>query len=129
MTQRIFDMENEQDYTELFKLFSPEIKRIKKLNDRTIILENYNGIVIDLPSCFNIKWGNLTYVDRPVDKSKWIGCLCFLSDCEENIKEHVDILTNIEDEDSYKYYARGSGHYKYCRPVKRSEIKFVEDND
>ena len=124
MTQRIFDMENEQDIKDLFGILPNSVMKI---------LQDPNGCEIYSYSAFsvtsgllNIKWGNKTYVDRPVDKSKWIGCLCWFWD-EKSDDKYIGILQKIEPERHTPYIKNNNMAWKNCRPVQKSEIKFVED--
>ena len=122
MTQRIFDMENEQDTADLFNLLPDTVARIEKMSGKQIMIHLHNcGWTADLP--LKIKWGDKKSVTRPVDKSKWIGCLCWFWDDEEDNKA-IGILHQIRKD---WFYRLGECGYSNCHPVKREEIKFVED--
>ena len=84
--------------------------------------ENY------LYSCqfFSINWRDKTGITRPVDESKWIGCLCWFWN-EYPKEKHLGILEKIETDYDHPYRVPIDRGYQYCRPVRRDEINFVED--
>lgn len=122
MAQRIFDMRNEQDVEDLFNILPDwvnEIKnelRIKLCGDKQSLTYPY-GLI-------NIQWGNKLYVSRPIDESKWIGCLCWFWDSGA---KRLGVLKGISD----GKYCKADTEYWYgnCRPVKREEVKFVGDGE
>lgn len=130
MSQRIFDMENEQDVKDLFDLLPDEaIKIIKpsyaKFGLLYTSIDSPAGGVLD---GINIKWGSHVSMMRPVDKSKWIGKLCWFWD--GNPDDYViDFLQNINENNLCGTYESSGGWYRNCRPLKREEIKFVEDGE
>ena len=126
MTQRIFDVDNPQDIKDLFDIFPDRYIRITR--------DEYNNMRIWSTDCgvdffapFAINWHNKTEITRPVDdESKWISCLCWFWDRDLSYKI-LGFLKKI-DRDYYAPYEEVSGCcYKNCRPVRRDEIKFVED--
>lgn len=124
MAQRIFDMENEQDKEEFFAALPDSIIRIEKWGDRETCL--CYGSYWNVTELFKIKWGNKVSIDRPVDKSKYIGCLCWFWD--ENPDNYViDFLQTINEKSMCGAYESSCAWYRNCRPVKREEVKFVED--
>lgn len=125
MTQRIFDVDNPQ---EIFDLFPDGVIRIEK-SDR----EDGQDIIIFDDDCWDythikINWRDKTEITRHADKSKWIGCLCWFVDDTGN--EYIGVLHAIRNgDDSYPYVCKNwiLRAFKNCRPVRRDEIKFVED--
>ena len=130
MTQRIFDMDNPQDVKDLFNILPNKVTTIVKdaFDNEEIKLYDKNNAYIDFCSCIRVNWRNKKEITRPVDDSKWIGCLCcFVGD---DGTEYIGILHAIRNgDDSYPYVCRSGilRAFKYCRPVRRNEIKFVED--
>ena len=126
MGQRQFDMENEQDVKDLFDILPSWVETIGPANDTNgmVVLGRHKMLVIDI---INVIFGPLDSVARPVDKSKWIGCLCWFRDN----KGHKEILgTLIKIKESHIYvmqYGRAEYEWQYCRPATREEIKFVEE--
>lgn len=128
MAQRQFDMENEKDVRDLFDILPDEaIKIIKPLHVKFGLL--YTSIDSPVGGVFdgiNIKWGSHVSMMRPVDKQKWIGCLCWFWD--DNPDHYViDFLQTINENNICGAYESSCAWYRNCRPLKRSEIKFVED--
>ena len=123
MTQRIFDVNNPQ---EIFDLFPDDVIRIEK-SDR----KDTQDIIIFNDDCWDythikIDWRDKTEITRPVDETEWIGCLCWFWDGNPEEK-YLGVLKKI-DRDYYGPYEEVSGkYYKNCRPVRRDEVKFVED--
>lgn len=128
MTQRIFDMENEQDVKDLFDILPDSVYKIS-VDFETGLIDTYypKGGISRWSLPLKIDWhNNIKEVYRPVDKSKWIGCLCLFKNLSQ--KGHVGILKNIDDF-SKKYVDEYGFNWTYCRPVKRDEIQFVEDGE
>ena len=125
MTQRIFDVTNPQDVKDLFDILPDKITKIvRNLN----VFECYDKDENYIYSCqiFSINWRNKTKITRPVDESEWVGCLCWFWDRNPEEK-YLGFLKKI-DRDYYGPYEEVGGYcYKNCRPVRRDEVKFVED--
>ena len=123
MTQRIFDVDNPQDVKDLFDIIPDRYIRITR--------DEYNNMRIwstdcgvDFTAPVAINWHNKTEITRPGDKSKLIGCLCWFSDSGAT-SEYIGLLSAI-DENS-KYQMKNGSRFSLCRPVRRDEVKFVED--
>ena len=123
MTQRIFDVDNPQ---EIFDLFPDDVIRIEK-SDR----KDTQDIIIFDDDCWDythikINWRGKTEITRPADESNLIGCLCWFWD--RDLKNKILGVLKKIDRDYYNPYEEVGGCcYKNCRPVRRDEIKFVED--
>lgn len=124
MTQRIFDVDNPQDVKDLFNIVPDRYIRITR--------DEYNNMRIWSTDCgvdfcapFAINWHSKTEITRPVAESDWIGCLCWF--LNENEQPRIAVMKRIGADTSYKYITTDGACYKYCRPVRRDEIKFVED--
>lgn len=123
MTQRIFDVNNPQ---EIFDLFPDDVIRIEK-SDR----KDTQDIIIFNDDCWDythikIDWRDKTEITRPVDETEWIGCLCWFWDGYPKEKS-LGILEKIDRVCSCPYKKVSGCCYQNCRPVRRDEIKFVED--
>ena len=68
---------------------------------------------------------NRTMTQRIFDESKLIGCLCWF--LNENEQPRIAVMKRIGADTSYKYITTDGACYLNCRPVRRDEIKFVED--
>lgn len=128
MTQRIFDVDNPQDVKDLFDILPDNVKAVSKdaLDNEQIELYDRDDIYIGFCSYIRINWRNKTEITRPVDESEWIGCLCYFWDEDPKYK-HFGILEKIDTECRTPYETSNGLSYINCRPVRRGEIKFVED--
>lgn len=126
MSQRQFDMENEKDVMDLFDILPNDIKEIKQVEGDTIYVQ-YNGYTGPL-DLFKIKWDKVKVVESPFNKLKWIDCLVKVWN-KSNEERKLCILWDWrKDEPNFVVRERGMCiRYKNCCPVKREEIKFVED--
>lgn len=127
MTQRIFDVDNPQDVKDLFDILPDDVKKVRWHPDDTVGILDKNGptTATDL---IRIAWRDKTEITRPVDKSKWIGCLCWFWG-DEKERAVLGELAKIYGP-GYLYYKKNNATtvgYEHCRPVRRDEIKFVED--
>ena len=131
--QRQFDMENEQDVKDLFDILPDTLSSIYKHPPKEriqLLHESYAELGEVINSVFKIKWGEKISVKRPVDKSKWIGCLVAMRDShDENwgMGTLIEIKENCEYPYSVKILSGRPTRFKQCRPIKKEEIKFVED--
>lgn len=124
MTQRVFDVNNPQ---EIFDLFPDNVKRIEKSaredTQDIIIFDNdswdYTHIKID--------WRDKTEITRPADETQWIGKLCWFWD--KNDQPFIAVLKRIESDAIYKYITTDGENYKCCRPVRRDEVQFANDDE
>ena len=124
MTQRIFDVDNPRDVKDLFDIVPDRYIRITR--------DEYNNMRIWSTDCgvdffapFAINWHNKTEITRPVDETKLIGCLCWFWD--DNEQPRIAVMKRIGADTCYKYITAGGPCYQNCRPVRRDEVKFVED--
>lgn len=121
MTQRVFDVDNPQ---EIFDLFPDDVIRIEKSDRKDgqdIII--FNDDRWDFTR-IKINWRDKTEITRPVDESQWIGKLCWFQE-EKNTMPFIGVLESIKG-DEYNCAAHLTP-CKVCRPVRRSEVQFVED--
>ena len=125
MTQRIFDLDNPQDLKDLFDILPDDVQEIQRGIDKTVKFYNRKGLSISFSDVLAINWRDKKEIIRPVDESKWLGCLCWFWDYNE--RPVIGILDRIATGMSYKYINTDEETYKCCRPVRRNEIKFVED--
>lgn len=130
MTQRIFDIENEKDYADLWDILPDEAEKARKVKTGIEFLDKDNEPCLYIHdgdggvSIIKINWYNKTEITRPVDYESMIGCVGWFWDDEENCKV-VGILTRYDEKRDIDYFLRNDGGY-YChfRPAKKSELKF-----
>lgn len=123
MTQRIFDVDNPQDIKDLFDVLPNNIVKIKWMPTKAGLFDNC-GLMLPT-DLFRIAWRDKTEITRPVDESNLIGCLCWFWD--DNEQPRIAVIKRIGADTSYKYITTDGACYQNCRPVRRDEIKFVED--
>ena len=126
MTQRIFDVDNKQDVKDLFELLPSGIQKIRWTANDSVVFLDKDGVIINSNSLFCIAWRNKTEITRPVDESKWIGCLCWFWDVDPEHKI-LGFLKKIDTLYGRPYQEMNGFFHQQCRPVRRVEIKFVED--
>lgn len=124
MTQRIFDVDNPQDVKELFDIIPDRYIRITRTDPGHLRVCS-TDCAVDFTAPIVINWRNKTKITRPVDETQWIGKLCWFWDNGE--PPVIGILDRIATDVSYKYINTGEETYKYCRPVRRDEVKFADD--
>lgn len=130
MTQRIFDMDNPQDVKDLFDILPDAVKKIypDPVNNE-IEFYDKDGVFVDSCAHIRVNWhGKKIAIVRPVDESEWVGCLCWFWDDKEEgaILGELDSIYGV----SCRYHRKNNVitvGYDHCRPVRRDEIKFVED--
>lgn len=128
MTQRIFDVDNPQDVKDLFDILPDAVKKIypDPVNNE-IEFYDKDGVFVDSCAHIRVNWhGKEIAIVRPVDESQLIGKLCWFTGSGATC-EYIGVLKAIVKSRSDKYQMENGGFYSYCRPVRRDEIKFVED--
>ena len=129
MTQRIFDVDNPQDVKDLFDILPDKTQKIcLGLGSNETEFYNKDGLYVNSCAHIRINWRNKKEIARPVDESKWLGCLCWFVGVDGS--EHIGVLHAVHNGDDSDPYVCKNGilrSFKHCRPVRRNEIKFVED--
>lgn len=131
MSQRVFDVKNEKDVKDLFNLFPDDVVKISKSQNEqspldAIFLRFSDGFVNFLRA-IKINWHDERGITRPFDKSKWIGFLCWFWDRNGYKGQRIGFLESIDKNSLYSYHQFNGYWWENCCPVKRDEIKFVED--
>lgn len=128
MTQRIFDVDNPQDVKDLFDILPDAVKKIypDPVNNE-IEFYDKDGVFVDSCAHIRVNWhGKKIAIVRPVGESEWIGCLCWFWDGYFKYKS-LGVLKKIDRVYSGPYEEVGGACYQDCCPVRRDEVKFVED--
>ena len=123
MTQRIFDVDNPQDVKDLFDIIPDRYIRITRTDPGHLRVCS-TDCAVDFTAPIVINWRNKTKITRPVDETQWFGKLCWFQE-EKDTMPFIGVLESITG-DKYKCEAHLTP-CKVCRPVRRDEIKFVED--
>ena len=127
MTQRIFDVDNPQDIKDLFDILPDGVDKIQREIGISARFLNKKGMILYISELVAFNWRNKKEITRPVDESQWIGKLCWFWDNGE--PPVIGILDRIATDVSYKYINTGEETYKCCRPVRRDEVQFAEDDE
>lgn len=126
MTQRIFDVDNKQDVKDLFDILPEDVEKIQREIGISARFLNKEGMILYISELVAFNWRDKKEITRPVDESKWIGCLCWFIESDATC-EYIGILEAIHKNSYTKYQMKNGGCFSSCRPVRRDEIKFVED--
>lgn len=128
MTQRIFDVDNPQDVKDLFDILPDKVKTVIKdsIDNEHIELYDKDEAYMGFCSYFQVNWRNKKEITRPVDEKQCVGKLCWFGDSGSTC-EYIGILKAIDDHSGTKYKMKDGRCFSLCRPVRRDEVKFVED--
>lgn len=126
MTQRIFDMDNPQDVKDLFDILPDDVDKIQRENGNSARFLNKKGMILYISELVAFNWRDKKEITRPVDESKWIGCLCWFWDVDPEQKI-LGFLKKIDTLYGRPYQEMNGLFHQQCRPVRRDEVKFVED--
>lgn len=126
MTQRIFDVENEKDYADLWDILPDDVVRLKKNEPNTAYcVYEYSDLSCFINKMLKINWHDKTEITRPIQEAteQDLGKLCKFWDYEEVFS--FGILNKIEvdfgkEEKLYRY--RG-GAFSHCRRLTKQEIE------
>lgn len=127
MTQRIFDIENEKDYADLWDIVPEEIKTIyKDSNEFPVYYINtpeIDGVIPCPVGLFKINWHDKTEIARPVNYEKMVGCVGWFWDNDDDEKS-LGILTGYFPETGFPFVNNTNNDCFHFRPAKKSELKF-----
>lgn len=127
MTQRIFDIENKKDMTDLWDvLLEEEVVRIVK-QDYGPSLKYYgnNNNIISITDIIKINFHDKTEITRPIQEvtEQDIGKICAFWD-KNNNRVFYGKLFKIDNRFSpHIYQANGSVAYIHCRRLTKQEIE------
>lgn len=132
MTQRIFDIENEKDYTDLWDIVPENIVKIRK-GYKTEDGYYYNYYDTNNTTGFYetafliIDWHDKREINRPIKEATEadIGKICYFWNGK---MLYIGELRHIEDTDTGKYYEMsapiaGNLQFVHCRRLTKQEIE------
>ena len=126
MTQRIFDIENEKDMTDLWDILPENIYKLVKDEYQASLLDKNGKYIFTVPyRLIKINWHDKTEITRPIQEATEadIGKLCYFWDDDEEFKGYA-ILTLKDVAGGKPYYmADGDTPYKHCRRLTKQEIE------
>lgn len=117
MTQRIFDIENEEDMKLLWSILPSRIKYIEKTKPFT-----YDGKL----KLIKINWHDKTEITRPVNYEDMIGCVGWFWDSDDGEKS-LGVLTGYYPETGFPFVNNANYDCLNFRPAKKSELKLYKD--
>lgn len=122
MTQRIFKAYDDNDVRELFELLPDYVIKLRcERETGHADMRDNKGEYRGVAHCLNIKWGDLTEIQRPEDYSKYIGKLGIFGD-DNAAAEKVAIL-GMAREGKFAPLGVTMGFYENFRPLTIHELK------
>lgn len=127
MSQKIFDVNNEEDMDLLWSILPIGIIRAVKHKDKTTFWSEL--FYEDIPSGFiNINWQDKTEIIRPVNYEDMIGCVGWFWD-NDGEEKSLGVLTAYKPETKFSFVKGNKDNtYFYFRPAKKSELKFYGED-
>lgn len=124
MTQRIFDIENEKDYADLWDILPDDVERIRKNDPNTeYSVYLYSDSSIFVCKVLKINWHDKTEITRPVNYEDMIGCVGWFG--SKSIKTTLSILKSVDCTYGNPWFECKDGrHWDDFTPAKKSELKF-----
>lgn len=131
MTQRIFDIENEKDMTDLWDIVPDKCQKIKKSTESKYFDRLYRDNGDILVVCFlNINWHDKTEITRPIPEATEadIGKLCYFWDYDEQKESGTGSFGKLCIIDEHKvkgtkYQGQNIGWFPHCRKLTKQEIE------
>ena len=124
MTQRVFDVENEKDMQDLWKILPDDVVRISPVLNNTTRIEfdddEFNTIL------FKINWHDNTEITRPIKEAteEDIGKICAFWEDGYNKPVYSRLYKIKENERLWKYIAEmDTNGYEHCRRLNEKEIE------
>ena len=132
MTQRIFDIENEKDYADLWDIVPEEIKTIYKdsyeLPVYYVNTPEIGGVIPTPIGLFKINRHDKTEITRPIQEctEQDIGKICVFYDGFDETDDEPDIyaiLHKIENQHKTTWFYTNRGDfYAHCRRLTKKEV-------
>ena len=128
MTQRIFDIENEKDYADLWDILPDFINKIKRNEPADYNLVCYiNNPNVDILRFIKINWHDKTEITRPIQEAteQDLGKLCKFWSGKYYA---IGILNKIDNDNlSLNIYCMEDGRtgiwFTHCRKLTKQEIE------
>lgn len=120
MTQRIFDIENEKDYADLWDILPDKVFKIHTSEEHIYYSDGDETQYFDVSDLIAINWHDKTEITRPIQEATEadLGKLCMFWDYED--MPHYGVLREIDEESIYK---DGVNLWKHCRRLTKQEIE------
>lgn len=126
MTQRIFDIENEKDYADLWNILPHNINRVMRYTDKTYKFFEDEIFVFEC-SWLRINWHDKTEITRPIQEAteQDIGKLCIFWNDTNGLNLPVyKVLFGIKN-GLYETFDKGliNTVYTHARRLTKQEIE------
>ena len=129
MTQRIFDIENKKDMTDLWDILPDDVDKIEKYPDGVIApFAGFCAPSMPVGMCrslIKINWHDKTEITRPIqeateaDLGKWC---CFWDNCCEDVMiGKLSVI--VRDRGKLSYRLGGYAVFDHCRRLTKKEIE------
>ena len=128
MTQRIFDIENEKDYADLWDILPDEADIIKKdIMGCQVWMKHKKDTGYNL-ECIKINWHDKTEITRPKNYESMIGCVGWFANHKNATKDDMIFgkldKYNKNDGLGRCFYCHCDTWYKYFLPAEKCDVKF-----
>jgi hypothetical protein len=127
MTQRIYDIENEKDYADLWDIVPDDVNKMVKGAYQTNLCDKNGRFVFTVPyRLIKINWHDKTEITRPIKEAteQDINKICYFWDDNEDYSKQIGLLTEIKTENSiFKYVMSESICFAHCRRLTKQEIE------
>ena len=126
-----FDFTKEKDIEDFFNIWKEKVAKATRTLCDGVVLKNKDGYeLLKIPENYiTINWGNLEYVERPKNYSKWIGKLCYFWEDYDKNRKALGILKEtykgVDGKDRFVTHLCAT--WKHCEPVKEGEIEFFKE--
>jgi hypothetical protein len=127
MTQRIFDIGNEEDMKLLWSILPDFITSVYQKKESVTSISNWvqrdDGVAYPL-NFISLRWHDKTEITRPVNYESMIGCVGWFWDNDDEEKS-LGVLTEYNPETGFPFVKGNNDNtYSNFRPAKKSELKF-----
>ena len=127
MTQRIFDIENEKDYADLWDIVPEDTNKIVKREYQASLCDKNGKWLFTIPhSLIKINWHDKTEITRPIEEATEadIGKICYFWDDSEDYSKQIGLLTEIKTENTiFKHVMSESVCFAHCRRLTKQEVE------
>ena len=127
MAQRVFDIENEKDYADLWDIFPADTCKIELRKENDFYLYNGTCFTACIPcDIIKINWHDKTEITRPIQEAteQDVGKLCYFWSGKDYA---IGILKEIGDYSSLDVYCMEDGKsgiwFIHCRRLTKQEIE------
>lgn len=127
MTQRIFDIENEKDYTDLWDIVPDDTNKIVKGAYQASLCDKNGKWIFTVPhSLIKINWHDKTEITRPIQEATEadIGKICYFWDDSEDYSKQIGLLSEIKTNNHiFKYVLADTVCFAHCRRLIKQEAE------